>query len=56
MFSKVHKPGDLPRMEDDKSSWYTIKSNENDMVTKFISIKGEKIDYKVHKGLTLSSL
>ena len=53
---KVHKPGDLPRMEDDKSSWYTIKSNENDMVTKFISIKGEKIDYKVHKGLTLSSL
>ena len=44
---KVHKPGDLPRMEDDKSSWYTIKSNQNDMVTKFISIKGEKVDNKV---------
>ena len=44
---KVHKPGDLPRMQDDKSSWYTIKSNQNDMVTKFISIKGEKVDYKV---------
>ena len=46
---KVHKPGDLPRMEEDKSSWYTIKSNQNDMVTKFISIKGEKVDYKVGK-------
>ena len=46
---KVHKPGDLPRMEEDKSSWYTIKSNQNDMVTKFISIKGEKVDYKVLK-------
>ena len=46
---KVHKPGDLPRMEDDKSSWYTIKSNQNDMVTKFISIKGEKVDNKVSK-------
>ena len=46
---KVHKPGDLPRMQDDKSSWYTIKSNQNDMVTKFISIKGEKVDYKVGK-------
>ena len=53
---KVHKPGDLPRMEDDKSSWHRIKSNENDMVTKFISIKGEKIDYKVNIALALSSL
>ena len=58
---KVHKPGDLPRMEDDKSSWYTIKSNQNDMVTKFISIKGEKVDNKVkifgkHQGLVQSDL
>ena len=52
---KVHKPGDLPRMEDDKSSWYTIKSNQNDMVTKFISIKGEKVDNKVNSPKKISS-
>ena len=40
---KVHKPGDLPWVKDDKSTWTRISSNQFEMVTYFISIKGEKV-------------
>ena len=40
---KVHKPGDLPWIKDDKSSWTRIYSHQNEMATHFISIKGEKV-------------
>ena len=43
---KVHKPGDLPIMSEEKSSWTKISSPQNDMVTKFISLKGEKVSHK----------
>ena len=40
---KVHKPGDIPIMSDERSSWVKIESTSQDMVTKFISLKGEKV-------------
>ena len=43
---KVHKPGDLPRMKDDKSSWTKVVGSQHDMVTKFISLKGERVSHK----------
>ena len=32
--------------QDDKSSWTKVVGSVNDMVTKLITIKGEKIDAK----------
>ena len=40
---KVHQPGDLPRVMDDKSSWHRISSHQNEMATHFITIKGEVV-------------
>ena len=54
---KVHKAGDVPRMQvgpsqmeswklklqEDKSSWAKIDVNSNDMLTKFVTIKGEDV-------------
>ena len=44
---KVHQPGDLPWVRDDKSSWTRISSQQNEMATHFISIKGEKVIHTV---------
>ena len=40
---KLHQPGELPWVQEDKSTWQRIKSTQNDMVTHFLSIKGEKV-------------
>ena len=40
---KLHQPGELPWIEQDKSSWQKLESHQNDMVTYFITIKGEKV-------------
>ena len=53
----MHKAGDVPRMQvgpshiesgklklqEDKSSWAKIDVNSNDMLTKFVTIKGEDV-------------
>ena len=33
-------------VKDDKSTWTQIESTSSDMVTRFVSIKGEKTDAK----------
>ena len=40
---KLHQPGELPWVEQDKSSWHKMESHQDDMVTYFITIKGEKV-------------
>ena len=40
---KVHQPGELPWIERDKSSWQKLESHQDDMLTYFIRIKGEKV-------------
>ena len=40
---KLHQPGELPWIEQDKSSWQKLESHQNDMVSYFITIKGEKV-------------
>ena len=40
---KLHQPGELPWIEKDKSTWQRIKSTQNEMVTHFLTIKGEKV-------------
>ena len=46
---KLHQPGELPWIEQDKSSWQKIESHQNDMVTYFITIKGEKVANTVNE-------
>ena len=35
--------GELPWVKNDKSTWQRIKSTQNDMVTHFLTLKGEKV-------------
>ena len=44
---KVHSPGEIPWIKKDKSTWKKIEPYGNEMSTKFITLKGEKIDSKV---------
>lgn len=44
---KVHPAGEIPWLTKDTSSWQRISSYPADMSTRFVSIKGEKIDSKV---------
>ena len=44
---KVHSPGEIPWIEKDKSTWKKIEPYGNEMATKFVTLKGEKIDSKV---------
>ena len=44
---KVHSPGEIPWIKKDKSTWKKIEPYGNEMTTKFITLKGEKIDSKV---------
>ena len=44
---KLHQPGEIPWVTNDKSSWHKISSTQSDMVTKFINIKGEKVVHTV---------
>ena len=44
---KVHPAGEIPRMTKDKSTWNRIYPHKNEMSTRFITLKGEKIVGKV---------
>ena len=49
---KVHPYGDIPWMSQDSSSWQKITSYPSDMSTRFVTVKGEKIDSKdAFKGI-----
>ena len=43
---KVHAAGEIPWMFKEKSTWTKIEASDIDMTTKFITLKGEKIDHK----------
>ena len=47
---KVHSPGEIPWIKKDKSTWKKIEPYDNEMSTKFITLKGEKIDSKVRSS------
>ena len=51
---KVHTPGEIPWIQKDKSTWKKIEAYGSEMSTRYISLKGEKIDYKVGKYVQLS--
>lgn len=44
---KVHPPGELPIMSEDKSSWQRISSHQDEMITHFLTVKGEKVSSTV---------
>ena len=44
---KVHSAGEIPWIKKDKSSWKKIESYKDEISTRFITIKGEKITNKV---------
>ena len=44
---KLHQPGELPWVTSDRSSWHKISSTQTNMVTHFITIKGEKVIHTV---------
>ena len=44
---KVHPSGEIPWIEKDRSTWKKITAFQNDMSTRFVSIKGEIISYEV---------
>ena len=46
-YIKVHPHGEIPWMQSDKSSWRKIEAFSEEISTKFVTIKGEKHDYKV---------
>ena len=46
-YLKVHPHGEIPWMQQDKSSWNKINAHSDDISTKFVTIKGEKSDYRV---------
>ena len=47
-YIKVHPAGEIPWMTSDKSSFKKITAYSNEMSTKFITLKGEKIEGKVY--------
>ena len=46
---KVHPAGEIPRMTKDTSTWNRIYPHKNEMSTRFITLKGEKIVGKVDR-------
>ena len=48
-YIKVHSAGEIPWITQDKSSWKKIAPFTNEMSTRFITLKGEKIEGKVGK-------
>ena len=46
-YIKVHPHGEVPWMQNDKSSWRKIEAFSKEISTKYITIEGEKHDYKV---------
>jgi len=53
---KVHKAGDIPVMQEDKSSWTKIDVSTSNMLTKYITIKGEDVfASKPYKDLKIES-
>ena len=48
-YIKVHSAGEIPWITQDKSSWKKIYPFTNEMSTRFITLKGEKIEGKVNK-------
>ena len=47
-YIKVHPAGEIPWITQDKSSWKKISPYTNEMSTRFITLKGEKIEGKVN--------
>ena len=47
-YIKVHSAGEIPWITQDKSSWKKILPFTNEMSTRFITLKGEKIEGKVN--------
>ena len=46
-YIKVHSKGEIPWITQDKSTWKKIFPFTNEMSTRFITLKGEKIEAKV---------
>ena len=45
-YIKVHPAGEIPWIKQDKSTWKKIEAYDNEISTKYITLKGEKVDSK----------